>query len=93
MQSWTFLLPSVKLKILLRVGDMLSGFFPIARNYMCASPLPDFLMAFRRDDSEDAFDIHNTWNIALLPVTAIDFDCRAARAQLPLCSESCAKYQ
>ena len=27
MQSWTFLLLSVKLKILLRVGDMLSGFF------------------------------------------------------------------
>ena len=41
----------------------------IARNSMCASPLPDFLMEFRRDDSEDAFDIHNTWNIALLLVT------------------------
>ena len=49
-------------------------FFLIARNSMCASPLPDFLMEFRRDDSEDAFDIHNTWNIALLLVTVIDFD-------------------
>ena len=35
---------------------------------MCASPLLDFLMEFRRDDSEDAFDI------ALLLVTVIDFD-------------------
>ena len=31
-------------------------------------------MEFRRCDSDDAFDIHNTWNIALLLVTVIDFD-------------------
>ena len=49
-------------------------FFLFARNSTCASPLPDFLMEFRRDDSEDAFDIQNTWNIALLFVTVIDFD-------------------
>ena len=73
---------------------MLSGFFfLIARNSMCDSPLPDFLMEFRRDDSEDAFDIHNTWNIALLLVTVYRLRCWAARAQLPLYSESCAKFQ
>ena len=49
-------------------------FFLIARNSMCDSLLPDFLMEFRRDDCEDAFDIHNTWNIALLLVTVINFD-------------------
>ena len=74
MQSWTFLLPSVKLKILFNVGENVVCFFLIARNSMCASPLPDFLMEFRRDDSEDAFDIKNTLNIALLLVTVIDFD-------------------
>ena len=74
MQSWTFLLPFVKLKILLNVCENVVCFFLIARNSMCASPLPDFLMEFRRYDSDDAFDIHNTWNIALLLVTVIDFD-------------------
>ena len=74
MQSWTFLLPFVKLKILLHVGENVVWFFLIARNSMCASLLPDFLMEFRRDDSEDAFDIQNTLNIALLLVTVIDFD-------------------
>ena len=73
MQSWTFLLLSVKLKILFNVGEMLSVFL-IARNSMGSSLLLDFLMEIRRDDSEDAFDIHNTWNIALLLVTVIDFD-------------------
>ena len=66
--------PSVKWKILPNLGEMLFLFLLIARNSMCPSPLPDFLMDFRCDDSGDAFDTHNTWNIALLLVNVFDFD-------------------